>query len=63
MSDRDDQDDLIRTPETRRRRAWIERAIDSVRRRLESGQGIPEAADEGATERPNLYVVRSGRRR
>jgi hypothetical protein len=62
MSDRDDQDDIIRNPETRRRRAWIDRAIDSVRRRLESGEGIPEA-DETDTERPKLYVVRSGRHR
>ncbi len=66
MSDTKDQDDIIRNPETRQRRAWIQRAIDGVRRRLDSGQGIPTASETAETtgpERPHLYVVRSGRRR
>lgn len=41
MSDREDDENLLRNEETLRRRAWIDRAIHSVRRRLE----MPERRD------------------
>ena len=67
MSDRDendDGDDLFRNQETRTRRAWVNRALEGVRRRLESGQGLPECAPEPARPaRPRLYVVPSRRKR
>lgn len=70
MSDTDqneDSEDLIRNQETRTRRAWVDRALQSVRRRLESGQGLPEAdgmTDAGErAERPQLYVVPSRHKR
>lgn len=70
MSDRDQDDnseDLIRNQETRTRRAWVDRALQGVRRRLESDQGLPDGeslpeAGEPA-ERPQLYVVPSRRKR
>lgn len=62
MSDRDDHDDLIRNPDTRSRRAWINRALQGVRRRLESGEGLPPAAGTEPPPRPRLYVVRSSRK-
>ncbi|MBM4196769.1 MAG: hypothetical protein FJ197_06685 [Gammaproteobacteria bacterium] len=62
MSDREDQEEIIRNPETRNRRAWVERALEGVRRRLASEQGLPECGD-ATPERPNLYVLRSGRSR
>jgi len=56
MSDRDDNDEIIKNEETQTRRAWVERAIASVRRRLERGDGLPPASKE--TDRaPHLYVV------
>lgn len=71
MSDRDQKDnsdEIIRNQETRTRRAWVDRALQGVRRRLESGQGLPEAdglpeAGEPAEQRPPLYVVPSRRQR
>ncbi len=59
MSDRDDQDDLIRNPDTRSRRAWINRALQGVRRRLEAGEEMPQAAEAERPPQPHLYVVRS----
>lgn len=58
MSDRDD-DELIENDETRSRRDWVARALQAVRRRLEAGERIPEAAETDAPPEPHLYVVRS----
>jgi hypothetical protein len=67
MSDRDengDGEDFFRNQETRTRRAWVNRALEGVRRRLESGQGLP-ASDPPPrkTGRPRLYVVPSRKKR
>jgi hypothetical protein len=59
MSDRDDQDDIIKNDDTRSRRAWVARAVQGVRRRLESGEKLPDAAESEAPPEPHLYVVRS----
>jgi hypothetical protein len=61
MSDREDKDNLISNPETRRRRDWVDRAVAGARRRIEGEQGIPPADEP--LRRPRLYVVRSGRPR
>ena len=61
MSDRDDNDDLIKNPETRTRRAWVERALAAVRRRLERGEDLSPGSDK--TEAPRLYVVPPVRKR
>jgi hypothetical protein len=61
MSDRDDDQVIIRNEDTVARRAWVERALDCVRRRLENGEAPP--APSQPEERPPLYVVPSGRRR
>lgn len=63
MSDKDEHehDDIIRNQETRKRRAWVKRAVEGVRRRLEQGEGIPKTAPP---ERPShLTVVPSPRKR
>lgn len=60
MSDRND-DDFIRNPDTRSRRAWINRALQGVRRRLETGEGLPPAPEAEQPPPPHLYVVRSRR--
>lgn len=64
MSDRDDNDELIKNPDTRTRRDWVDRAITGVRRRLDLERLPPETtpAPEPA-ERPHLYVVPSSRKR
>ena len=61
MSDRDDNDDIIKNQETRSRRAWVDRALRSVRRRLEKGEDLP--AENEPAECPRLYVVPPGRKR
>jgi hypothetical protein len=58
MPDTDQQDDIIKNQDTRTRRAWVSRAVDGVRRRLERGEGIPPADPE----RPRLTVVRNTRK-
>jgi hypothetical protein len=65
MSDSDDHGEIISNQDTRTRRAWVERALQAVRRRLDSGQGLPEGLPEAdpAAERPQLRVVPSGRKR
>ncbi len=62
MSDEDKNDDIIKNEDTLTRRAWVDRALQSVRRRLEGNQGIPEAS-EAAEQRPQLFVVPTGRKR
>ena len=61
MSDRDDNNDLIKNKDTKTRRAWVDRALQSVRRRLEKGEELPSAPEPA--ERPHLHVVPSGRKR
>ena len=61
MSDRDDNDDIIKNEETLTRRAWVDRALRSVRRRLEGGEGLP--SENEPAERPQLFVVPPGRKR
>lgn len=57
----DDEADIIKNQETRTRRDWVERALASVRRRLERSEDPPsESEDPG---RPHLYVVPPGRKR
>lgn len=58
MSDRDDNDEIIKNQETRTRRAWVDRALQSVRRRLDRGEELP--AESEPAERPRLYVVPPG---
>ena len=55
MSDRNDSDELIKNEETLNRRAWVDRAIERVRQRLER---VPErAADQPKAKRPRLFVI------
>lgn len=61
MSDREDQDQIITNPDTRTRRAWVERALEGARRRLGRDAEAPEEA--APPERPRLYVVPSGGKR
>jgi hypothetical protein len=61
MSDRDDNDEIIKNQETRTRRAWVERALAGVRRRLERGEELPAGSQEA--DPPRLYVVPPGRKR
>ncbi len=63
MSDRQEPDDLIRNPETRSRRTWVDRALQGVRRRIEAGEPLPEVNEADAPPQPHLYVVPSGRNR
>jgi hypothetical protein len=60
MSDRDDNDDIIKNEDTLTRRAWVDHALRSVRRRLEGGEDLP--AENEPAERPRLYVVPPGRK-
>lgn len=64
MENRDDDHHLIiRNRDTRARRAWVECALDSVRRRLdEDGDPLP-TIEERPRERPPLYIVHSSRKR
>jgi hypothetical protein len=62
MSDTDDQDDFITNEDTRRRRAWIERAVRGVRRRLDAGEAIPELPESEPAPPPRLRVVPGGRK-
>jgi hypothetical protein len=61
MSDRDDDNaNLITNQDTLARRAWIERAMQSVRRRLKlDSEAAPEQDPPG---KPRLHVVPSGKR-
>jgi len=53
MSDRtDNNNELIRNEDTLNRRAWVERAVASVRRRLERDADRPARAP-----RPRLLVL------
>jgi hypothetical protein len=62
--DTDHNDDIIRNDDTRSRRAWVNRAIEGVRRRLERGEGIPaEGPATGEPDRLPLSVVPSDRKR
>jgi hypothetical protein len=58
MSDEDEHDDIIRNHDTRSRRAWVNRAVEGVRRRLERGEEIPRTAPPERS-RPQLTVVSS----
>jgi hypothetical protein len=60
MPDKPGDDDIIKNAETRKRRDWVDRAVEGVRRRLERGEPIPEA---GSPERPRLTVVPTPRKR
>jgi hypothetical protein len=60
MSDRDDNEDLIKNPDTLTRRAWVDLAVKGVRRRLDLDPGLAEAAPPA--EPPQLYVVPSRKR-
>ena len=60
MSD-DDNDEIIKNQDTVTRRAWVDRALASVRRRLEGGEEMP--AESEPADRPRLYVVPPGRKR
>ncbi len=62
MSDRDDNEDIIRNQDTVARRAWVEWALDSVRRRLQTDEEMPGGTAKAA-DRPSLFVVRPGRKR
>ena len=64
MANRDDDQHLIiRNRDTMARRAWVERALDSVRRRLNhDGDPLP-TVEERPRERPSLYIVHSSRKR
>jgi hypothetical protein len=67
MSDNEHDDPLIRNEDTLRRRAWIDRALASVRGRLKPAElgetptateaVLPEPAEDG--RRPQLYLVRN----
>ncbi len=61
MSDRDDNEQILKNKDTVARRAWVNRALECVRRRLERGEEIPTAGEQA--ERPSLFVVRSSRER
>lgn len=60
ISDQSDEN-IIRNEDTRRRRAWVDRAVESARRRLAQGEEIPAAPDQ--PERPRLAVVPTARKR
>jgi hypothetical protein len=60
MSESDDNHDILKNEETLKRRDWIARAVDGVRRRLESGDELEAAPEKNG--RPQLYVVTSNRR-
>jgi hypothetical protein len=65
MSDNDNEQIGFRNAETLDRRAWIDRALSGVRRRLQlesepdTAQGPPPAAGGPSPARPHLYVVRN----
>jgi hypothetical protein len=64
MASRDDNSDIIiRNQDTIIQRAWVERAIESVRRRLENNEELPPVAEEQPPGRPHLYLVHSARKR
>lgn len=63
MSDSDEQEDILKNEETKHRRAWIARALDSVRRRLEAGDTPEPEPEPERVARPQLYVVPSRRQR
>jgi len=57
MSKRKHSDPLITNEQTLQRRAWIERALDGVRRATERVEDSIEPAE--SPPRPKLYVVGS----
>ena len=61
MSGKDDNDALIKNQDTKTRRAWVDRALQGVRRRLEKGEDLPSAPEPA--DRPYLHIVPSGRKR
>jgi hypothetical protein len=62
MSDnRDDDEIVIRNQDTLARRAWVESALEGVRRRLQLDDEPP--LDESRPARPPLFVVRPPRKR
>lgn len=63
MSNRDEHTDIIKNQDTMMWRAWIDRALKSVRHRLEKNSDEPAFIDEQPAERPVLYVVHSVRKR
>jgi hypothetical protein len=63
IPDSDDNDDIIRNQDTLKRRAWVDRAIEGVRRRLEQGDGVPADSIACEPDRPRLSVVPPSRKR
>lgn len=63
MSDSDDQDEILKNEHTIRRRIWIDRALQAVRRRLEAGESMPELPEDRPAPPPHLRVVPGGRKR
>lgn len=61
MSESNEQNYPLKNEETVNRRAWVDRALECVRRRLESGEEFEPAPEKA--ERPQLYVVSSSRPR
>jgi hypothetical protein len=65
MSDNDNEQIAFRNADTLDRRAWIDRALSGVRRRLQlesepdTAQLPPPAAGGKSPGRPHLYVVRN----
>ena len=59
MSDKKHSETIITNEKTRQRRAWIDRALASVRRNPESGEEQGEVAD--TSSKPHLFVVSSNR--
>ena len=57
MSNRKHSDGLFENEDTACRRAWIEKALATVRKLMETSEEITEAPEESTG--PNLYVVNS----
>jgi hypothetical protein len=57
MSDREEEENLIRNEDTLRRRAWIDRAVASVRQRLAEQDHQHATADR--PERGRIFVMPS----
>ena len=61
MSDRKHSDTSFTNEQTVRRRAWIEKAVDSVRGSISPGEEVVEA--RAKSRRPHLYIASSKRTR
>jgi hypothetical protein len=61
MSDRKHSERSFTNAETVRKRAWIEKALASVKGRFAGGEVDIEATEQ--PEKPNLYLVDTDRRR